>query len=266
MTENREGDTYETTAGLYDHVGVYRDRADVPFFVEAAASAGGPVLELGCGTGRILVQVARAGIEITGMDLSSAMLGICRERLLAESEAVRSAVRLVHADMRDFALDRKFNLAMFPFRSFQHLMTVEDQLACLRHVHDHLVNGGRVILDVFNPSIDSLANRVEGEAFGHEPEFETPDGRRIIRSHRVVEHDRFNQVNHFEHIHSITHPDGRTERLVHAFSMRYLFRFELEHLLARCGFDMERVYSGYDRSEYGSRYPGELVMVARKSA
>ena len=62
------------------------------------------------------------------------------------------------------------------------------------------------------------------------------------------------------------HPDGREERLVHGFSMRYLFRFEVEHLLARCGFQVEHLYAGFDKCAFGSRYPGELIFVARKAA
>jgi hypothetical protein len=67
-----------------------------------------------------------------------------------------------------------------------------------------------------------------------------------------------------ELIYYVTYPDGRQERLVHRFPMRYLFRFEVEHLLARCGFALEAVYSDYDRSPDGSKYPGELICVARK--
>ena len=63
----------------------------------------------------------------------------------------------------------------------------------------------------------------------------------------------------------MTHPDGREERLVHGFPMRYLFRFEAEHLLVRCGFEVEQLYSGFDKSAFGSRYPGELIFVARKA-
>ncbi len=79
-----------------------------------------------------------------------------------------------------------------------------------------------------------------------------------------MSHDRFNQVNRVELLYYVTHPDGREERLVHAFAMRYLFRFEVEHLLARGGFEVEHVYSDYDGSPYGSRYPGDLIFVARK--
>jgi len=66
-------------------------------------------------------------------------------------------------------------------------------------------------------------------------------------------------------IHYITHPDGHSERLVHAFQLRYLFRFEAEHLLARSGFEVEQLYAGVDKSAYGSQYPGDLVFVARKT-
>jgi SAM-dependent methyltransferase len=257
-------DGYAYVADLYDHVVPYRERPDVGFFVEEARNAGGPVLEVGCGTGRILIPTARAGVRTVGLDRSPRMLDMCRDRLGRESPTVQAAVELVEADMRDFRLDQSFALATFPFRSFQHLVTVADQVSCLRNVRSHLVNGGRMILDVFNPSIDALANRRLGEESGDEPEFTMPDGRRVVRRHRIVAHDPFRQLNQAELIYDITHPDGREERLVHAFAMRYLFRYEVEHLLARCGFHLEHIWAGYDRSEYGSRYPGELVCLARK--
>src|SRR5205823_9426190 len=93
-------DEYGFIADLYDFVRPYRDRQDVAFFVDAAKEAGGPVLEVGCGTGRILIPTARAGVDIVGLDLSSRMLGVCRERLEAENRAVQSRVQLAQADMR----------------------------------------------------------------------------------------------------------------------------------------------------------------------
>jgi SAM-dependent methyltransferase len=258
-------DDYAPIADLYDFVGPYRDRPDVPFWVEEAKSAGGPILELGCGSGRILLPTARAGVEIVGLDSSPSMLAMCRERLAAEPPDVASRVELVEGDMRSFDLgSRRFALATIPFRAFQHLLAVEDQLACLERVRRHLVDGGRVIVDVFHPSIEKIANRVPGQEFGEEPAFEMPDGRRVVRRHMVTDHDRFEQVNGIELIYYVTHSDGREERLVHAFGMRYTFRYELEHLFARSGFAVEEVYADYDRSPFGSRYPSELVMVARK--
>jgi SAM-dependent methyltransferase len=255
---------YGLVADLYDWVVPYRGRPDVSFFVAAAREAGSPVLEIGCGTGRVLIPTARAGIDIVGLDLTPEMLAVCRQRLREERAAVQSRVELVQADMRNFDLGRRFTLATLPFRPFQHLITVEEQLSCLRTVRNHLVDGGRVVLDLFNPSLDALAGGQEGQEIGDEPEFSTPDGRRVLRRHRIVSHDRANQVNHVELIYYVAHPDGREERLVHAFPMRYLFRFEVEHLLARCGFDVEQLYAGFDKSPYGSRYPGDLIFVARK--
>jgi SAM-dependent methyltransferase len=255
---------YAFVAEFYDHVVPYRDRQDVAFFVEAAKESGGPVLEIGCGTGRVLIPTARAGIEIVGLDLSPYMMDVCRKRLKQEPKDVQSRVELVQADMRDFDLARTFCLVTVPFRPFQHLTTVDDQMACLRQIHRHLADGGRLILDLFNPSLPALVRDDLGQEIGDEPEFTTPGGSRVMRRHRTVSRDPFNQVNHVELIYYVTHPDGREERLVHAFPMRYLFRFEVEHLLVRCGFQVEHVYADFDKRPYGSTYPGELITVAKK--
>jgi SAM-dependent methyltransferase len=251
-------------AETYDHVVPYRTREDVDFFVQAARESRGPVLELGCGTGRVLIPTARAGIEITGADASEEMLRVCRLRLEQETQQVRSKVHLVQARMQEFALDMRFRLITLPFRPFQHLLTVEDQISCLRHAHAHLHPGGRLILDLFNPWIHRLIDE-PGREFGEEPEFTMPDGRRVIRRHRTTARDLLNQINDEEMIYDVTYPDGRTERIVEPFRMRYLFRFEAEHLLARCGFELEEVYLDYKKTPYGAKYPGELIMVARRA-
>lgn len=265
MTNPNDLEEYATTAEFYDHVIPYHFRTDVSFFVEMAQDAGGPVLEVGCGTGRVLIPTARAGIDIVGLDLSTPMLSVCRERLKSEPAEVQDRVELVQGDMRAFNLPHRFKLVTLPFRPFQHLTTVDDQLACLRCIRHHLLQGGRLILDLFNPSLTSLTSDNVGQEQGEEPEFTMPDGRRVIRWSKVVARDYFNQVNQVELIYYVTHPDGRTERLVHAFPMRYLFRFEAEHLLARAGFTVEALYADYDRNPYGSTYPGELIFVARKT-
>jgi SAM-dependent methyltransferase len=259
-------DGYGAVADLYDHVVPYRTREDVAFFAEAARDAGGDVLEIGCGTGRVLVPCARAGASITGLDRSPDMLAVCRQHLDEERPEVGARVSLTLGDMRAFDLGRTFALVTMPFRPFQHLLTVDDQLACLAAVRRHLDTEGRLIVDLFNPSLDGLANREPGEEFGDEPEFTTPDGRRVLRRMKITAHDRFAQILDTELIYNVTHLDGRNERLVHPFRMRYLFRFEMEHLLVRAGFEVEHLYAGYDKARFGSRYPGELVFVARRGS
>jgi SAM-dependent methyltransferase len=264
MSQDAPQDDYGAAAEFYDYVPPYSDRADIDFWVTAAVESGGPVLELGCGTGRVLIPTARAGVEIAGLDLSRSMLGICERKLSREPPQVAARVTLLEADMRRFELGRQFALATMPFRPFQHLITVEDQIACLETIHRHLMPAGRLILDLFNPFLPALVDESRHSEYGDEPEFGLPDGRQVVRRFRTARQDWLAQVQDVELIYYVTHPDGRQERFIHSFPMRYLFRFEAEHLLARCGFRVEALYADYDRSPYGSIYPGELIFVAEK--
>ena len=129
-------------AAIYD--AIYEGREDTGFWqTVAAAAGGGPILELGCGTGRVLLPLARAGHEITGLDLSSVMLERCRAKLAAEPPEVRDRVRLVEADMTSFELGRGFAAIICPFAGFQQLRTVEQQLACLDRCLHHLLPAGQ---------------------------------------------------------------------------------------------------------------------------
>lgn len=257
-------DRYDHVAEFYDEFSLYRDRPDVSFFVEEGVQCGGRVLELGCGTGRVLIPTSRAGVEIVGLDLAESMLSRCREKLAQEPEGVRSRATLVSGDMRDFSLDGTFRLATLPFRPFQHLLTVEDQLRCLGCISRHLENGGWMILDVFNPSLTALTDESRFEEHATGEPFNMPDGRKVERRERIVSRDLAAQTIEVELIYYVTHPDGRRERLVDSFRMRYFFRFEAEHLLVRAGFEVETVYGDYDRSPFGGKDPSELIVSARK--
>src|SRR5512141_2280855 len=105
-----DAEQYAVTAEFYDYVVPYQTREDVAFFVEAAQASGGPVLEVGCGTGRVLIPTARAGSTIYGIDLSPYMLDVCERRVEQESEKVQGCVQLDLADMRDFDLGQTFKL------------------------------------------------------------------------------------------------------------------------------------------------------------
>lgn len=155
----RSTDDYAPSAEFYDHIPYYRDRSDIGFYVEEALHAKGPVLEVACGSGRVLIPTARAGVTTVGLDASAQMLARCRASLETETEDVRARVTLVHRDMRDFDLGRTFPLITLPFRAFQHLLTVEDQIACLASVHRHVAHEGRFIVDLFNPSLEMLVNK-----------------------------------------------------------------------------------------------------------
>ncbi|MCP4709499.1 MAG: class I SAM-dependent methyltransferase [Planctomycetes bacterium] len=215
MEQLQTYDKYDFVQEFYDHVVSYKGRKDIDFFMEIARGSGGPVLEIGCGTGRVLTPIARAGIEIVGLDLAASMIAVCQKKLAQEPETVQSNVTLVQGDMRNFDLQRTFNLVTLPFRPFEELTTVEDQLDCLKSVNRHLDMGGRLILDLFNADLPHLASDsclVEGK---EEPPFTMPDGRTVVRKQRIRSRDWFNQVNDIEFIYYVTYPDGRKERLVH---------------------------------------------------
>jgi SAM-dependent methyltransferase len=254
----------ETFAEFYDHLDVYVNRSDVDFFVSEAAAARGPVLELGCGTGRVLLPCARAGAAVWGLDASETMLARCRRKLASEPEDVRNRVVLQQGDMRDFRFDAEFRLVTIPFRPFLHLIAVEEQLACLGSIHRALAEDGRLILDIFNPSLKILANDSQLDEHSSGEPFTLPDGRQVERKERLRGHDYLRQVVHPELIYYVTHADGRRERLVQSFEMRYLFRFEVEHLLARSGFEVVAAYCDYQLTSLDAGPAQELVFVARK--
>lgn len=253
----------EHVAQFYDHVYGPKERKDVDFYVDLAKETTGSVLELGCGTGRVLLPTARAGFDVTGIDLSEDMLEVLQTKLVDEPEDVQQRVRIVRADIRDFALGARFELVTVPFRPFQHLISIDDQLACLSCAHRHLEPGGRLALDVFDPNLGFLMNLNTEEIEDSSPS-RMPDGRTVARKHRTPAVDLHSQLMDMELIYEITDAE-KEERIVHAFKFRYFFRYEMEHLLARAGFELEALYSDFERSQYGSNRPEQLVFVARRA-
>lgn len=258
------GYDHPLVAETYDFVVPYRERKDVGFFVEQAGECGGPVLELGCGTGRILLPTARAGIPITGLDLSAEMLRICRQSLQRETPSVQEKVQLIQGDMRDFDLERHFRLITVPFRAFHHLLKVKDQLACLACMYRHLEQGGSLIIDLFNPYLPYLIDKRFLDLVEEEPSFSLPDGRQMTRRNRLVSRNLHKQILNMEFLYEWVDPEEKKIQHSHRFAMRYFFRYEIEHLLVRAGFALETIYADYKKSPFGSQYPGELIVVARK--
>jgi len=242
---------------LYDSVPLYAARQDIGFYVEEAKSARGPLLELGSGTGRILLPIARAGATIVGLDSSTNMLERCRQKLAAESAAVRGRVTLQQRDIHDFDLAARFPLIIAPFRVVQHLTTMDDQLRFLAAVARHLAPNGRFAFDVFNPYFAKLV-----EADGVERE-DTPaqrlsDGRTLRRAYRIARVRWVDQVSESELIYYV---DGK--RYVQAFEMRWYLAAELQHLLARSGFRVRAMYGDFARGPVVDGCP-ELVVLAEK--
>lgn len=264
MTVNDPYEAIENIGELYDSVPLYQSRSDIAFYVEEAQNAKGRVLEIGCGTGRVLIPAARNGVEITGMDRSSRMLSRCRERVDAEPAEVRARVTLQLDDMRSFDLGRTYALAIVPFRPMQHLITIDDQLSALNSIRRHLEPRGQLIFDVFNLNLRLVADPAAAEEREDMPETSLPDGRKIRRTSRVNAVHTIEQYSEVDLIYYVQYPDGRSERLVHSITMRWYMKAELDHLLARGGFRVVDTYGNFDRSPVSDGLP-ELIFVAERA-
>ncbi len=248
-------------ADYYDESPVVKGRLqDVAFYRDAARDFGDPVLELGCGTGRITMALAEAGKRITGLDLSERMLERAVKKRAAMRVEARERVHLVQGDMTRFDLGEKFRLVIIPFRPLQHLLEVRQQMDCLECVRRHLAPGGQLILDVFQTDAERMHDPVHmREALV--TEYKTMDGRQVRITERVAAFHRAEQQNDVEMIFSVKHPGGRQERLVFAWPLRYFFRYEVEHLLARCGFKVAAEYGDFDRTSLHDDSP-EMIFAA----
>lgn len=248
---------------FYDY---HAKRGDVQFYVNSAVESGGAVLEIGCGTGRLLIPAAKAGVHITGLDKSEEMLEICRKKLDKEPLEVRDRVNLIGADMRDFDLKSKFSLVMIPFGPFNYLTSIEDQIRCLNCIKLHLNDSGALVMDLWYPDLRELWKSENGaEIVSVKTPFIMPDGRRVSWGIRNISVDYNEQIIHEEMLYDIRYPDGHQEQRIYPSPMRYFFRYEVEHLLARTGFRTESIYAGFDKEPFGSTYPSEMVFVARKA-
>jgi SAM-dependent methyltransferase len=232
---------------------VIRDPSgDRAFYAGLARASGGPVLELGCGTGRVLLPIAEEGIPCVGLDLSANMLDVLRGKNPPPN------LELAQASMTDFDLGReRFKLIFAAFRAFQHLRTVDEQLAALACIRRHLAPGGTFAFDVFAPDLARTAIEDEPEA----EDVRAPDCDEEIRRFVKVRRDLATQVMIIGMRHERWRGGAKVGEGASEIRLRWFFRYELEHLLARAGFTIEALHGGFNREPYNARR--EMIVVAR---
>jgi SAM-dependent methyltransferase len=229
---------------------------DVAFYLECAREFGEPVLELGCGTGRVLIELAKAGHEVTGLDLSATMLAVAQERVARDPKAARR-VRLAQGDMTHFDLGQKFALVLIPARAFHHVVDATDQRAALNCIRTHLNRGGHLVIDLFDPRLDLLTP--DGAAPPRE--VREADGVKVTRRVESRELDFVRQVM-TERLVIEREENGRITRQETRWSLRWMMRQEMAYLLELCGFEVVAEYSDFKRSP--PAYGKEQIWVARK--
>jgi len=210
---------------------------DVAFYLEEARKSGGPVVELGVGTGRIAVPIATDGTSVIGVDSSRGMLDVCARR--AALAGVRLDLRV--GDLRKPPVSERVPLVICPFRSLLHMHTDEDRLSVLAAAYDLLVPGGRFVFDVFAPDAADIAQTHE---------------RWLEREPGIFEHAVWDETARTL---SLTVRDDQLETTM---ALAWLSPAEWQALLERAGFEIEACYGWFDRSPY--RDGEDTVWIGRR--
>jgi len=242
-------------ARFYDPVyAQVRDGVDNAWYLERMAAAGGPVLEIGVGTGRLFAEARRRGIDVRGIDVSPAMIERCRAKL---DPADRDRVSV--ADAVHWRADRRFSLVCAPFRVLSHVHETADQLSLLDAVHDGLEPGGAFVFDLYVPSLELL---LKGMPETTDFDGEHAPGRRLRRTVSSAPADLSRQTNRVRMSFLWEEDDGE-HRGDWEFEMRFFFRFEIEHLVGRSKLGLETMRGDFagGRLTAASR---EYVVVCRR--
>jgi SAM-dependent methyltransferase len=229
---------YDAIAELYDPWS-RSVTEDVPFYVAEARKAGGPVVELGVGTGRIAVPTAAAGIRLIGVDSSIGMLEVCRRH--AEDAAVAHLLDLRVGDLAAPPVSERVRLVTCPFRSYLHLPDHDARVGALSAARELLVPGGRLIFDVFAPLRDDI--------------LET-HGRWIEREPEIFERADWDEQEQTLTL-SVRGPGGEATMRLAWISAR-----EWRQTLTEAGFEVERCYGWFDYRPY--RGGEDMVFVASR--
>lgn len=251
---------YEQTAKYYDLVHASL-KDDIPLVLTLAGQVRGSILELGCGTGRLLLPLARQGHRVIGLDNSPAMLAIARNRLAAEPKAIRDGVTLIESDMVEFDLGEQVGLAIIPYNTLLHLEPAAMQQT-LKTIGRHMDDNGRLFIDVVNPMLAA----------------QTPDDR-LLTLERVMTDPETGEtvvqmasswVNlqqqrlHIIWLFDVNPPQGgAVHRTVVEADYHYIYPHEVELMLKAAGFRMSKTYGSYDGRPFDEESERLLVLASK---
>lgn len=250
-----EAESYTPIASLFAAEHAEWDN-DLPMYQSLAHRAGGPILDLACGTGRVGIALAAAGFEVHGIDASAALLKIASDR----SRDLDVQLGLARGDMRQLSHPVEFGTVFCALDSFLHLTSTDDQLEALASAIRVLKPGGLLALDVFNPTFDRLAAR-DG-MLRMQGTFEDTDGNTV--AHLVSwDVDPGSQRIDATHFYDSLQADGSLHRVTTHMQMRYIHRFELELALRHVGFKNIETFGSVELDPYDG-LGDRLIAVATK--
>jgi SAM-dependent methyltransferase len=254
MTE----DAYAPIADLYDFT--YEDfTEDIEFYDNVARAIDGPLLELGAGSGRVAIPLAQAGHAVVGIDNSPSMLAEARRRLEALGK-IKGSLQLIEGDMTNFELEQRFGMVFVAANTFQHLLTTEEQLACLRCAVRSLLPRGIFAMSIRSPASVSWEDADWAPMLLHWSRLDPATGDMIMKF-CVEQPDPGRMVRRLTYIYDRVRPSGEVKRSVFPTELRYSTEAEIRLLLQHCGLRVTHVYGDYDLAPVGAG--DNLVFVAR---
>lgn len=265
LRDNPPMHSYNVSAKYYDAAYAAKsDLVDLPFYLELARHSRGPVLGIACGTGRILLPIAREGIEIHGVDNSSPMLRVLRTRIATEPAATRRKIHLHQGDMRRFRLKRKFPLVIMPFRPLQHMYTVKDQLAALSTAAHHLSKDGRFAFDVFYPNYEMIFSKIGEEIFELEWPATGNPGKIVRRYFRKDSVDKIRQIIHLTFIFRTYEGGQIISEESEPLAMSYCTYPQLHGLFALAGLVPMKEYGSFAKTPLDNAAE-QMIFILKKS-
>lgn len=245
--------TYGSAAKFYD---LFGEKNDLKFYKEQALQSGKNALELGVGTARVAIHLAKAGIRVVGIDNSDSMLEEARRKLAKESAAVREKVILKTGDLRNFKLHKSFSFIYIPASTFDHCVTVQDRNRCITTVHKHLEDNGKFAFDVEQATLDK-------------PPASWWIDRKKINKDEMVVRSIFTRRDFGRHTCSMdlffdVYKNGKLAERYHEFGeVAILSKKELTDLLEGLGFEVETIYGDFDKSPYKPDN-SKIILVTKK--
>jgi len=245
--------TYRSAAKFYD---LFGKKNDLEFYKELALQSGKKALELGVGTARVAIPLAKVGIRVVGIDNSDFMLKEARRKLAKESKTIRENVILKKGDIRNFELKQSFSFIYIPASTFDHCVAVEDRVKCLTCVRRHLEDDGRFVFDVEQIRSDKpLASWwIDRKEIGKDEVVVRSIFTRRDFEKRICILDLFFDV----------YKNGKLAERYHEFGeVAILPNRELTDLLEELGFEVEAIYGDFDKSPYKPDSP-KIILVTKK--
>ncbi len=237
---------YATIARYYD--AEHTDRTDdLALYSELAEVYGGPVLDVGCGTGRVLFHLAQEGHTVCGIDSEQAMLDRARRKLAAFPH-LRERVTMHHGNVLTFETDTNFNLVLLSYNSLMHFHDQPQQLALLQRLRRWTAPGGALVIDLPNAG-ETFATQ-DSSALTLERTFIDSETGHLIMQQAVSYLDRVQQLMHVTWIYDEITGQGTVQRTVAPVVFRYFFYPEVRLLLAHTGFEAVEVYGDAERGPF----------------